>query len=355
MPGLPVTGSLICACQRPGSGIMVAMPDSKPAPTPERTATRISLAAEVTPDMAGKRLDQIAAQLFPDYSRARLQSWIRNGELRVDNRQLRPRDKVYPGAVLRVEAALEVAADWDAESLPLDIVYDDDCVLVLNKAAGTVVHPAAGNHSGTLLNGLLHRYPQLQELPRAGIVHRLDKDTTGLMVVAKTLPSHTHLVARLQARDISREYEAVVHGVLTGGGSVNEPLGRHPVNRKKRAVIFSGKPAVSHFRVIERFRAHTHVQVKLETGRTHQIRVHMAHIGHSLVGDPLYGGRLQIPAGSCAEFSDCLRRFRRQALHAKRLAFDHPLSGEAMSFEAPLPADLENLLAQMRSDAGQRL
>lgn len=330
------------------------MPDSTPDQSPERRATRISLTAEVPPELAGKRLDQIAAQLFPEYSRARLQSWIKNGELRVDSRQLRPRDKVLSGATLMVEAALEAADDWSAEALPLDILYEDDSVLVLNKAAGTVVHPAAGNYSGTLLNGLLHHYPQLQELPRAGIVHRLDKDTTGLMVVAKTLPSHTHLVALLQARDISREYEAVVHGVLTGGGTVDEPLGRHPVNRKKQAVIYSGKPAITHFRVMERFRAHTHIHVKLETGRTHQIRVHMTHIGHSLVGDPLYGGRLQIPAGSCAQLNDCLRGFRRQALHARRLAFAHPLSGEAMSFEAPLPADFQNFLEQLRIDAGQR-
>lgn len=322
-------------------------------PMSDRAATRISLIAEVPQELAGKRLDQIAAQLFPDYSRARLQSWIKNGDLLVNNRILRPRDKVQLGATLVVEAELEAAEDWQAESLPLDIVFEDEAVLVLNKAAGIVVHPAAGNRSGTLLNGLLHRYPQLEELPRAGIVHRLDKDTTGLMVVAKTLPSHTYLVAKLQARDIAREYEAVVNGVLTGGGTIDEPMGRHPVNRKKQAVVHSGKPAVTHYRVAERFRVHTHVQVKLETGRTHQIRVHMAHINYPLVGDPLYGGRLQIPAASSPELSECLRGFRRQALHARRLAFDHPVSGDPVAFQAPLPADLQDLLDQLRADGGQ--
>ena len=319
----------------------------------ERAATRISLTAEVPPELAGKRLDQIAAQLFPDYSRARLQSWIRDGDLRVNGRALRPRDRVQLGAILVVETELEPADDWQAESLPLQILFEDDSLLILNKAAGTVVHPAAGNHSGTLLNGLLHHYPQLEELPRAGIVHRLDKDTTGLMVVAKTLPSHTHLVAKLQARDISREYEAVVNGVLTGGGTVDEPLGRHPVNRKKQAVVHSGKEAVTHYRVEERFRAHTHVHVKLETGRTHQIRVHMAHINYPLVGDPLYGGRLQIPRASAAELVTYLRGFRRQALHARRLSFTHPESGEPVVFEAPLPDDFQGLLAQLRADREQ--
>jgi len=318
----------------------------------DRTATRISLNAEVPAELAGKRLDQIAAQLFPEYSRARLQEWIRNGDLRVDDRSLRPRDKVQLGATLVIETELEPADDWEAESLPLDIVFEDDSLLVLNKAAGTVVHPAAGNHSGTLLNGLLHRYPALQELPRAGIVHRLDKDTTGLMVVAKTLPSHTHLVTKLQARDITREYEAVVGGVLTGGGTVDEPIGRHPVNRKKQAVVHSGRHAVTHYRVLERFRAHTHVHVKLETGRTHQIRVHMAHISHPLVGDPLYGGRLRIPT-ACSEALDAsLRGFRRQSLHARRLAFEHPLSADLVSFEAPLPADFQDLLQALKTDTG---
>lgn len=313
-------------------------------------STRITLSAQVPAELAGKRLDQIAAQLFPDYSRARLQSWIRDGSLLVNGRSLRPRDKLRAGDNLAVDTALEAMEEWSAEALPLDIVFEDEHLLVINKSAGTVVHPAAGNRSGTLLNGLLHRYPQLEELPRAGIVHRLDKDTTGLMVVAKTLPSHTHLVKLLQARDISREYEAVVNGVLTGGGTIDADMGRHPVNRKKRAVLRNGKEAITHYRVMHRFRAHTHVYVKLETGRTHQIRVHMAYINHPLVGDPLYGGRLQVPAACSPELFETLRGFRRQALHARRLSFVHPISGDAMSWEADLPGDMQQLLDALSAD-----
>jgi 23S rRNA pseudouridine1911/1915/1917 synthase len=323
------------------------MNDISDKPGASGPATQISLSANVPEELSGKRLDQIAANLFPDYSRARLQSWIKQGQLLVNGEQLRPRDKLAAGDSLVIAAELEPAADWDAEVLPLNIVFEDAHLLIINKAAGTVVHPAAGNHSGTLLNGLLHHCPALQELPRAGIVHRLDKDTTGLMVVAKTLKSHTHLVNLLQARDISREYEAIVQGKLTGGGTVDEPIGRHPVNRKKQAVSDSGKPAVTHYRIAKRFRAHTHVQVKLETGRTHQIRVHMAHINHPLVGDPVYGGRFQIPAACPPSLADALRGFRRQALHAARLSFTHPASGELMAWEAELPSDMQTLLAEI--------
>jgi len=319
------------------------------------SATRISLQAEVPHEQSGKRLDQIAAYLFPDYSRARLQSWIKQGQLLVNGKQLRPRDKLKEGDNLVVAAELEATDAWDAEPLPLNIVYEDEHLLVLNKAAGTVVHPAAGNYSGTLLNGLLHHCPGLQELPRAGIVHRLDKDTTGLMVVAKTLQSHAYLVDLLQERNISREYEAVVQGVLTGGGTVDVPIGRHPVNRKKQAVNANGKHAVTHYRVAKRFRAHTHVHVKLETGRTHQIRVHMAHINHSLVGDPAYGGRFQVPAASTPELSEALRNFRRQALHAARLSFVHPASSEEMAWEAPLPDDMQALLVTLANDTDAAL
>jgi 23S rRNA pseudouridine1911/1915/1917 synthase len=320
---------------------------------PDREATRVSLQAEVPLELAGKRLDQIAAQMFPDYSRGRLQDWIRSASLLVNGQARRPRDKLKPGDQLQVEAELEKAEQWSAEALPLTIVFEDEHLLVINKAANSVVHPAAGNHSGTLLNGLLHHCPQLEELPRAGIVHRLDKDTTGLLVVAKTLPAHTHLVQLLQNRDISREYEAVVNGLLTGGGRVDAPLDRHPVNRKKRAVTMSGKEAVTHYRLLNRFRAHCHLQVKLETGRTHQIRVHMAHINHPLVGDPLYGGRLQIPRGCDSALADYLRSFRRQALHARRLAFVHPASGEEMSWEAELPEDMQTLLQRLADDNRQ--
>lgn len=311
----------------------------------------ISLKAEVSEELSGKRLDQIAAKLFPEYSRARLQSWIREGSLLVNSKQLRPRDRLEAGDCLVVEARLEAAEAWVAQEMPLDIVFEDEQLLVINKAADVVVHPAAGHSEGTLLNGILHHKPEQEELPRAGIVHRLDKDTTGLMVVAKTLTAHMSLVKQLQERSVSREYEAVVQGVLTGGGSINRDLGRHPVNRKKRAVVESGQEAITHFRVIERFRSHTHVQVNLETGRTHQIRVHMAQQNNPLVGDQLYGGRFKLPAACSLELSDCLRGFRRQALHARRLELDHPESGERMHWDSNAPADMVELIERLRRDA----
>jgi len=305
--------------------------------------TRITLQAEVQAGQSGKRLDQIAAQLFPEYSRARLQDWIKTGQLLVNGQQLRPRDKLKEGDALNVQAELQASA--------LDVVFEDEHLLVVNKPAGTVVHPAAGNYSGTLLNGLLHRYPALEQLPRAGIVHRLDKDTTGLMVVAKTLQTHNALVNLLQIRNVSREYEAVVQGVLTGGGLVDAPVGRHPVNRKKQAVTHNGKPALTHYRVAKRFRSHTHVHLKLETGRTHQIRVHMAHINHPLVGDPVYGGRFQLPAACSPELADSLRQFRRQALHARRLSFVHPITDQELSWEAALPEDMQLLLSSLKQES----
>lgn len=310
----------------------------------------ISLKAEVSEQLSGNRLDQIAAKLFPEYSRSRLQSWIRDGALLVNNKQLRPRDRIETGDLLVVEAQLESTESWIAEPLPLDIIFEDEHLLVVNKATDVVVHPAAGHQQGTLLNGILYHHPAQKELPRAGIVHRLDKDTTGLMVVAKSLPAHADLVSQLQAREVSREYEAVVHGVLTGGGTVDRPLGRHAVNRKKRAVVEMGQEAITHYRVINRFRSHTHVQVNLETGRTHQIRAHMAHLNNGLVGDPLYGGRFQLPAACSNELGDCLRNFKRQALHARRLALIHPISRKEVSWEVGIPADMQELIMQLRND-----
>jgi 23S rRNA pseudouridine1911/1915/1917 synthase len=313
---------------------------------------KIALSAVVPESLDGARFDQIAASLFSEYSRGRLQQWIKEGCLLVNNRQLRSKDKLTAGDELRLETELVVSDDsnWQAEPVQLNIIYEDDHILVLNKPAGTVVHPAAGNRSGTLMNGLLHYCPVLQNLPRAGIVHRLDKDTTGLMVVAKSLQAHHRLVRQLQRREVSRQYEAVVLGVLTAGGVVDEPLGRHPVMRKKRAVIKSGKDSVTHYRVLERFRAHTHVQCQLETGRTHQIRVHMSHIRHPLVGDQVYGGRLNIPGGCSPALSDMLRQFKRQALHAARLGFVHPITDEEVSWEAPLPDDMQALIATLKAD-----
>ncbi len=300
--------------------------------------------------LAGSRLDQAAAELFADHSRERLKGWIKAGALTVDGRPGKPKDKMAGGEWLELVATLEEETRFEAEDIPLDIVHEDDEVLIIDKPAGLVVHPAAGNPDGTLLNALLHHCPSLTAVPRAGIVHRLDKDTTGLMVVAKTLAAQTALVEQLQARTMSREYDAVCVGVMTSGGTVDAPIGRHPKDRKRQAVHPSGKPAVTHYRVVERFRTHTHVRCRLETGRTHQIRVHLAHRRFPLVGDPVYGGRLKLPAGASEELKTLLREFPRQALHARKLAFLHPASGEAVEFRAPLPDDLLLLIDYLRDD-----
>jgi 23S rRNA pseudouridine1911/1915/1917 synthase len=280
-----------------------------------------------------------------------LQHWIRTGRVLLDGQSCRPREKLRGGERILVHPEPEPELHDQGEAMSLDILYEDDCLLVVNKPAGLVVHPAAGNPHGTLLNGLLAHHPPLAQVPRAGLVHRLDKETSGLLVVAKTLPAQTALVRQLQARSVKREYRALVQGVMTAGGSVDAPIGRHPVNRLRMAVIESGKPAVTHYRVIRRFRAHTELKIDLETGRTHQIRVHMAHIRFPLVGDPLYGGRLKLPPDSDACLREALEGFRRQALHARRLTLQHPQSGESYSWEAPLPGDMEQLLAAMEADA----
>ncbi len=313
---------------------------------------KVSLQAQVNSRQAGLRLDQAAAELFPDYSRARLQKWIKEGHLLVNGQPGQSKQKLLGDEMLSVNAALEAQQQWQAEALPLEIVFEDSSLLVINKMAGVVVHPAAGNYSGTLLNALLHHCPELANLPRAGIVHRLDKDTSGLLVVAKTLSSHQALTASIQRRQVKREYQAVVCGLVTAGGEVNEPLGRHPVLRKKRAVVHGsgGKMAVTHYRVLQKFRAHTLLQVNLETGRTHQIRVHMAHLGFPLLGDPLYGGRLKLPAGASPALIDSLQQFRRQALHAWKLGLVHPHTDEYLDWEAPLPADMQALLAVLEDD-----
>lgn len=306
--------------------------------------------AVVPEALSGNRLDQVAASVFPDYSRGRLQTWIKDGALQVNDSPWRSKDKVHEGDKLSLEAELIAEETHEAEPGELNIVYEDEDVIVLNKPTNTVVHPAVGNRTGTLLNGLLHHCPQLKEIPRAGIVHRLDKDTTGLMVVAKNLLSHRILVKQLQKRDVEREYEAIVIGVMTAGGIIDLPLGRHPVQRQKRAVVEGGKESVTHYRVISRFRAHTHITVKLETGRTHQIRVHMSHMRYPLVGDPTYGGRLQIPKACSGELAKELKAFKRQALHARKLGFAHPRTGEPCSWEAPLPEDMVHLLAVLQDD-----
>lgn len=312
---------------------------------------QIQLKQQVPQDMAGERFDQVAAQLFSDYSRARLQSWIKSGELTLDGKAQKAKVKVCSGEWLEVSATLEGTDRWQAQDIALDVVYEDDQILVINKPAGLVVHPAAGHADGTLLNALLYHAPQLETVPRAGIVHRLDKDTTGLMVVAKTLLAHADLVDQLQTREMGREYEAVVQGVMTGGGRVNEPIGRHPVHRKKMAVVASGKEAATNYQVAERFRCHTHVRLKLETGRTHQIRVHMTHINYPLIGDQLYGGRPRLPPAATQQLISFLQSFKRQALHARRLQLVHPLTGEDMAWEVELPEDMQQLLAILREDS----
>lgn len=307
----------------------------------------IHLEGTVPEELAGQRLDVVLARMYPDYSRSRLQQWIQAGWVTVDGETPRPRDAAMPAARISIHARVESASPDMPERIPLDVIHEDDTLLVINKPPGMVVHPAAGNRAGTLVNALLHHAPDLAALPRAGIVHRLDKETSGLLVVARTLEAHTDLVRQLQARTVGREYLALVQGVLVAGGTVDAPIGRHPVDRKRMAVVVGGRPAVTHYRVEARLAAHTLLRVRLETGRTHQIRVHMAHIRHPIVGDPVYGGRLQLPAGLSTAACDALRRFRRQALHAARLELVHPKTGETVAWEAPMPKDFAGLLRSL--------
>jgi 23S rRNA pseudouridine1911/1915/1917 synthase len=315
------------------------------------TTSTVRLQLEVPDAQGGQRLDQALAALLPDHSRSRIKGWIDGGEVRLNGAPCRPRDKVTPGDAIAIDAVLPVETAAVPQSLPLEIVHEDRHVLVVNKPAGLVVHPGAGNPDRTLQNALLAHDPPLALLPRAGIVHRLDKDTSGLLVVARTLAAHTALVRMLEAREVHREYEAVCRGVLTAGGTVDAPIDRHPLDRVRMAVREGGRDAVTHYRVIRRFRAHTHLRVQLETGRTHQIRVHMAHIGYPLVGDKVYGGRLALPRGASESLRQALRAFPRQALHAARLELPHPVTGKPLVAEAPLPADLVELLRALGADA----
>ena len=310
------------------------------------------LDANVPLEAAGQRLDQIAAQLFSDFSRSRLQGWIKQGNLRVDGTSARAKDKLNGGESLTLLAVVEDQDHWQAEDITLNIVFEDDFLIVVNKPAGLVVHPATGNRSGTLLNGLLHHCSSLNQVPRAGIVHRLDKDTSGLMVVAKTLESHLNLVEQLREKEVSRIYQAVVYGLVTAGGTVDEPLGRHPVHRTKRAVSqgSDARQAVTHYRILHKYRSHTLVHAQLDTGRTHQIRVHMSYIGFPLVGDPVYGGRARIPKGAAPELIITLENFKRQALHAWQLGLTHPESGEALSWQVDIPEDMQKLLSLLEAD-----
>jgi 23S rRNA pseudouridine1911/1915/1917 synthase len=305
--------------------------------------------------LAGKRFDQALAEMFPDFSRSRLTEWIRAGDALLDGTTARPRDPVRGGetVMLNLRTAIETTAV--AEDIPLDVVFEDEDVLVLNKPAGLVVHPGAGNPRGTLANALLHFDPRMAELPRAGIVHRLDKDTSGIMVVARSLRAHASLVEQLSEREVHRQYVAVVVGPMIAGGTVNAPIGRHATDRIRQAVVKEGqgRPAVTHYRVRERFRAHTVLECRLETGRTHQIRVHMAHARHPIIGDPLYGGSFKLPKAATPELVDALRGFKRQALHAEKLEFVHPRTGETLSTSAPIPQDMLDLMHALRTDTAQ--
>jgi 23S rRNA pseudouridine1911/1915/1917 synthase len=307
--------------------------------------------AEIRPDLAGQRFDQILPGLFPGHSRSHLAGEVKAGRIRLDGREVPPRTRVLGGEVVDWQRSDAPVLGDRPEAIDLAIVFEDDHLLVLDKPAGLVVHPGAGNPAGTLLNALLYRDPKLAQVPRAGIVHRLDKDTSGLLVVARSLPAQTALVAMLAARDIHRRYVAVVNGVPVAGGTVDAPLDRHPTDRLRRAVQEGGRPAITHYRVREKFRAHASLQCELESGRTHQIRVHMAHAGWPLVGDPLYGRGLKLPRAATPRLAEALRGFRRQALHAEHLAFAHPVTGEALAFDAEPPQDLRDLLDALREDA----
>jgi len=307
---------------------------------------------EIPPELAGQRLDAALAQLMPEHSRTRIKGWIEAGQVLVGRLSCKPRDLVEAGSRIHVRVShAQPQEDVQPESIPLNLVHEDRDVWVIDKPVGLVVHPGAGNPNHTLQNALLGRDPALASLPRAGIIHRLDKDTSGLLVVARTPEAHTSLTRQLLARSVARDYVAVSVGVMTGGGTIDEPIGRHRSDRLRMTIRADGRPAVTHYRVIERFRAHTLLSVKLDTGRTHQIRLHLSHLRYPIVGDPVYGGRFALPRGATAPLVDMLRGFKRQALHAAALAFDHPRTGKRLTLQSPVPSDFAQLLAVLRDDA----
>lgn len=299
---------------------------------------------------AGERIDQALARLLPDYSRTQIKAWIDSGHILVNGKTIKAKTRVKGGETVTVRAELKPQPAWEAQSIPLTIIHEDDDLLVINKPVGLVVHPGAGNQDNTLLNALLHHAPQMATLPRAGILHRLDKDTSGLLVVAKTATALRSLTLQMKKRQITREYKAIVYGRLISGGRIDAPVGRHPTQRTRMAVTESGKPAITHYRIDTKFRHHTLLKVFLETGRTHQIRVHFAHIRHPIVGDPLYGGRTQLAKNMSTELIECIRGLKRQALHAFALTFRHPLTGDTLHFEAPLPDDMLTLIQLLKTD-----
>ena len=314
------------------------------------------LTATIPSHYARQRLDAVLAELYPDYSRSRIQQWIKSGKVLLNGEIPKAKVKLLGDEHIEIHVQTEVLDDdCYAQDIPLDIIYQDDDILVINKPVGMVVHPAAGHKDGTLQNALLYFDEHLNEVPRAGIVHRLDKDTSGLLVVARNLKAHKNLVAQLQARTVHREYQAIVLGVMTSGGTVDEPIGRHARDRKRMAVRLDAKQAITHYRVSERYRGHTRVKVNLETGRTHQIRVHMSHIHFPLVGDPVYGGRLILPRGASDELKDALKSFKRQALHAAKLGLKHPATQQEMHWKAPLPEDMLDLIKVLRADIEDKM
>ena len=324
--------------------------DYNAAPPRPSSGSPYALAVEVPPELAGLRLDQVLARLLPEHSRSRLQDWIRRARVHVDGASAQPRQKVWGGERIEIQPDLDATASADLpQALPLCAVFEDDAILVLDKPAGMVVHPGTGNRDGTLLNALLHHAPELAHVPRAGIVHRLDKDTSGLLVVAKTPAAQTSLVRQLQARSVKRDYLALVLGVPPSTGKVEAPVGRHPVQRTRMAVVAAGKPAVTHYRVRTAGAGWSLLECSLETGRTHQIRVHLASIGHPVLGDPAYLGR-----AAARSVPPAARSFRRQALHATRLALTHPLSGDRLTWECAPAADFAALLCALQQDAAAR-
>jgi 23S rRNA pseudouridine1911/1915/1917 synthase len=308
------------------------------------------------PDMyASERLDQVLAKLLPTYSRTQIQEWIVSGSILVNGQTAKTKTKLKGGETVSVEACLKAQPQWAAQAIPLNIEYEDEALIIINKPAGLVVHPGAGNADRTLLNALLHHAPDLQALPRAGIIHRLDKETSGLLVVAKTAAAFKDINLQLKKRTLLREYQAIVYGAMISGGTVDAPLDRHPLQRKRRAVIETGKPAITHYRIAEKFVSHTRLKLQLETGRTHQIRVHMAHIRHPIIGDPVYGGRIQLSKGMTPELKQAIKEYKRQALHAFALGLSHPETHEFMRWEIALPDDMQHLLEVLRQDLAQNL
>ena len=294
--------------------------------------------------MTGQRLDVALSEMLPDYSRSKITAWIKSGEALINHKSFKPKDKVNGSEMVELTISQKQNNDWVGEDIPLNIVFEDEDIIVLNKAVGLVTHPGAGNWSGTLANALLHYEPKLATLDRAGIVHRLDKNTSGLMVVARNEKSQKYLVEQLQTHSVSREYSAIVYGHMVAGGTIDEPIGRDTKDRVKQAVSSHGKEAVTHYRVIDRYQNHTHIKAILETGRTHQIRVHLSHIGYPLMGDPMYGGKVRFPKKADVILKEAIVNFKRQALHARKLTLTHPISGELMSWKAPLPEDMLALL-----------